>query len=63
MANPRLEMYPSLKATGTTYHMTPDGIHDYPYQLRNAERKLERDLRVRSQDKKLIQAFIKQVKA
>ena len=43
--------------------MTPDDVHDYPYQLRNAERRLERDPRVRSQDKKLIQAFMRQAKA
>ncbi|MDV3278758.1 MAG: site-specific integrase [Nitrososphaerales archaeon] len=43
--------------------MTPDDIHDYLYQLRNAESRLERDSRVRPQDKKLIRAFMKQVKA
>ena len=43
--------------------MTPDEIHDYAYEVRNAERRLERDLTIRLQDKKLIQAFMKQIKA
>ncbi len=63
MANPRLESYPSLKGAGATYRMTPDDIHDYPYQLRNAESRLGRDAKVRPQDRKLIQAFMRQVKA
>ncbi len=43
--------------------MTPDDIHDYTYEVRNAESRLERDTRIRLQDKKLIQAFMKHIKA
>ena len=58
MANPRLEKYPSSKGAGPLYRMTPDDVHDYPSQLRNAESRLERDPRVHPQDKKLIQALM-----
>ncbi len=63
MANPRLLRYPLLYTPRDTYRMTPDEIHDYGYQLRNAEKRLARDTEIRASDKKLIEAFMKQVKA
>jgi integrase/recombinase XerD len=63
MANPRLASYPALYPQKDKYRMTPDEIHDYGYQLRNAEKRLAQDPTVRVSDRKLIQAFMKQVKA
>jgi hypothetical protein len=43
--------------------MTPDKIHDYEYELRNATERLDRDVLVRAADRKLIQAFLRHIKA
>lgn len=43
--------------------MTPDETHDFPYQLRNAQDRLNMDARVRAQDRRLIQAFLKHLQA
>ncbi len=54
MANPRLVRYPALNIHSDTYRMTPDQIHDYEYQLRNAIQRLDEDEAIRPQDKRLI---------
>jgi hypothetical protein len=43
--------------------MIPDEIYDYPYNLRIAEKRLAEDLKVRADDRRLIQAFMKHVAA
>jgi transcriptional regulator with PAS, ATPase and Fis domain len=43
--------------------MTPDDLYDYQYEVRNSEKLLEQDPAVSEQDRKLIQAFMKHVKA
>ena len=43
--------------------MTPDEIHDFPYALKNAEERLNRDPKVRAQDRRLILSFLKHIQA
>lgn len=43
--------------------MIPDQIYDYAYDLRFAERKLAEDPKVREQDRRAIQAFLRHIKA
>jgi len=43
--------------------MTPDRIHDYDYELRNAVARLNGDPRLRAPDRKLILAFLEHIKA
>ena len=61
MGNPRL--VPSLNNKWDTYPMTPDEIHDFPYALKNALSRLDRDFKVRAPDRKLILAFLKHIQA
>src|SRR5712691_245553 len=63
MANPRLIRYPALNVQSERYRTTPDQIHDYGYQLRNAVHRLEKDETIRPQDRRLISSFLKHVKA
>jgi len=43
--------------------MTPDLMHDYEYNLRNALARLGTDARLRAPDRKLILAFLNHLKA
>ena len=43
--------------------MTPDEIYDYVFSLKNAVKRLEEDPKVRPEDRKLILAFLKHIKA
>jgi integrase/recombinase XerD len=63
MANPRLEGWPVLNAQKSPYRVTPDQIHDYEYELKNAVERLGRDPHLRPADQKLIEAFLKHIKA
>jgi hypothetical protein len=46
MANPRLSGYPALSAKASTYRVTPDLIHDYEYNVRNALSRLDPSERI-----------------
>ena len=43
--------------------MTPDRIHDYEYNLRNAVKRLNNDPRIRAQDRRIMLAFMDYIKA
>jgi integrase/recombinase XerD len=43
--------------------MSPDDLYDYGTRLKNAETLIENDPKIRSDDRKLIQAFLKHIKA
>ena len=61
MGNPRLIR--SLNVKWDQYPMTPDEIHDFPYMLSNGLDRLNRDSKVRVQDRKLILSFLKHIQA
>ena len=61
--NPRLLRYPSLSRTSEVYGTTRDCIYDYEYSVENALKRLQRDLKIRPEDRKLILAFHRHIKA
>lgn len=63
MANPRLSGYPGLNPRSFPYRVTPDLVHDYEYNLRNALSRLNNDPLLRAEDRKLVLAFLAHIKA
>lgn len=63
MANPRQLPQTVLNGRPDKYPMTGDRLYDYEYNLRNSEKLLKEDQKVRAEDKRLIFSFMSHIKA
>ena len=63
MASPRHASEAALNVPGAKYPMVADRLYDYEFALRNTEKLLNRDPKIREADRKLIQAFMRHIKA
>lgn len=63
MASPRHAPQPALNIPGPKYPMVSDRLYDYEFALRNTEKLLNQDPKIREADRKLIQAFMRHIKA
>jgi integrase/recombinase XerD len=63
MASPRHAPQPALNIPGDKYPMVADRLYDYEFALKNSEKLLNQDPKIREADRKLIQAFMRHVKA
>jgi integrase/recombinase XerD len=63
MASPRHAPEAALNVPGDKYPMVADRLYDYEFALRNSEKLLNQDPKIREADRKLVQAFMRHIKA